>query len=271
MTGAAIPNAGPVGTALRWRQLILQLARREVEGRYRGSLLGLAWAVAQPLLYLAVFTFVFGSVFEARWGVATGPRAPFGLTLFAGLIVYWHFSEAVSRAPGLVLAHASLVKRVLFPVEVLPMAAVLAASFHTALALTVWLAGHLVFVGLPPWTFVLAPVVLAPVALMALAISYVVAGVGVYARDIGQLVTVGLTVLMFLSPIFYPLEAVPAAYRQYFFLNPLTAAVEEMRGVLLDGRLPGLMTLAGLVVGGLAVVAAFAIFRRLRRGFADVL
>lgn len=268
---AARDAAGPVATALRWRQLVFQLARREVEGRYRGSLLGLVWAVAQPLLYLAVFTFVFGIVFEARWGVATGPRAPFGLMLFAGLIVYWLFSEAVGRAPGLVLAHASLVKRVLFPVEVLPMAAVLAGFFHTALALAVWLAGHLVFVGVPPWTAVLVPVALAPVALMALAVAYVVAGVGVYARDIGQLVTVGLTVLMFLSPIFYPLDAVPAAYRHLFFLNPLTAAVEEVRGVLLDGRLPGLPTLIGLIAGAAAVWVAFALFRRLRRGFADVL
>ena len=267
----ATTERGAVRTALRWRQLILQLARREVEGRYRGSLLGLAWAIAQPLLYLAVFTFVFGIVFEARWGVATGPRAPFGLMLFAGLIVYWLFSETVGRAPGLVLAHASLVKRVLFPVEVLPMAAVLAAFFHTALALAVWLVGHLIFVGLPPWTVILAPIVLAPTALMALAVAYVVAGVGVYARDIGQLVTVGLTVLMFLSPIFYPLDAVPADFRALFFLNPLTAAVEETRGVLLDGRLPGLPTLVGLVAGAVAVLLGFALFRRLRRGFADVL
>jgi len=262
---------GPLATARRWRSLILQLARREVEGRYRGSLLGLAWSVAQPLLYLGVFTFVFGVVFEARWGVATGPRAPFGLMLFAGLIVYWLFAETVGRAPGLVVAHASLVKRVLFPVETLPMAAALAALFHTALALAVWLAGHLALVGLPPWTAVLAPIVLAPTALVALGVAYIVAGVGVYARDIGQLVTVGLTVLMFLSPIFYPLDAVPAAYRPFFFANPLTAAVEETRAVLLDGRLPGLPTLIGLVVGCLAVIVGFAIFRRLRRGFADVL
>lgn len=264
-------EGGLVATALRWRSLIVQLARREVEGRYRGSLLGIAWAVAQPLLYLAVFTFVFGIVFEARWGVATGPRAPFGLTLFAGLIVYWLFSETVGRAPGLVLAHASLVKRVLFPVEVLPMSAVLAGCFHTALALAVWFVGHLAFVGLPPWTAILAPVVLAPVVLMALGVAYVVAGVGVYARDIGQIVTVGLTVLMFMSPIFYPLDSVPAAFRSFFFLNPLTAAVEEMRGVLLHGRLPGLPTLVGLAAGAVAALAGFAIFRRLRGGFADVL
>ncbi len=262
---------GSVGTARRWRSLIVQLARREVEGRYRGSILGIVWAIAQPLLYLGVFTFVFGIVFEARWGVATGPRAPFGLMLFAGLIVYWLFAETVGRAPGLVIAHASLVKRVLFPVEVLPMAALLAAVFHTALALAVWLVGHLVFVGLPPWTALLAPVVLAPAALVALGIAYVVAGVGVYARDIGQIVTVGLTVLMFMSPIFYPLESVPADFRPLFFLNPLTAVVEEMRGVLLYGHLPGVATLAGLVVGALSVVVGFAIFRRLRRGFADVL
>ncbi|MGE0717903.1 MAG: ABC transporter permease [Alphaproteobacteria bacterium] len=262
---------GPLATARRWRSLILQLARREVEGRYRGSVLGLLWAIAQPLLYLGVFTFVFGVVFEARWGVATGPKAPFGLMLFAGLIVYWLLAETVGRAPGLVIAHAGLVKRVLFPVETLPMAAVLAALFHTALALAVWLAGHLAFVGPPPWTAIFVPVVLAPVALVGLAIAYVVAGVGVYARDIGQLVTVGLTVLMFLSPIFYPLDAVPADYRALFFANPLTAAVEETRGVLLDGRLPGLPTAIGLVAGWLAVVAGFALFRRLRRGFADVL
>lgn len=264
-------GGGPIGTLVRWRSLVLQLARREVEGRYRGSILGLAWAVAHPLLYLGVFTFVFGIVFEARWGTSVGPHAPFALNLFAGLIVYWLFAETLGRAPGLVVGHASLVKRVLFPVETLPWAATLAAAFHTLVALAVWFAGHLVFVGPPPWIALLAPVALLPTALVALGLSYVVAGVGVYARDIGQLVTVALTVLLFLSPIFYPLEAVPEAFRSVFYLNPLTAAVEEVRAVLIGGAAPGWPTAIGLVVGWIVAAAGHLLFRRLRRGFADVL
>ena len=262
---------GPIQTLLRWRSLVLQLTRREVEGRYRGSILGLAWAIAHPLLYLAVFTFVFGVVFEARWGVSVGPHAPFALNLFSGLIVYWLFAETLGRAPGLVVGHASLVKRVLFPVETLPWAATLAAVFHTMVALLVWLAGYLIFVGLPPWTALLAPVALLPTALVALGLAYAVAGIGVYARDIGQLVTVGLTVLLFMSPIFYPLDAVPESFRSVFFLNPLTAAVEEVRAVLIAGALPGWPTAIGLVVGWVVATLGFLVFRRLRRGFADVL
>jgi len=262
----------PIATAIRWRFLIGQMTRRQIEGRYRGSLLGLLWALFHPLLYLAAFTFVFGVVFGARWGVDDDGRGGFALTLFAGLIVYWMVNETLSGAPTLVTGSATLVKRVLFPVEILPIVGLLAALFHAAVAALVWVVGHVFLFGAPPATALAAPVVILPLVLAALGGAWVIAGVAVYVRDLGQVVAVGLTLLLFLSPIFYPLEAVPEAYRWMMRLNPLAYGVEWARGALLRGTLPDpLDWLIATAAGWLVAVAGLALFRRLRRGFADVL
>ncbi len=258
---------------LRNRQLIAQMTRREVVGRYQGSVLGLAWSLFHPVLMLVVYTFVFSTVLGMRWGgAADTDHGRFALVLFTGLIVHGLFAECVSRAPGLIVGNANYVKKVVFPLEILPLVAFGSGLFHFVVSLAVLLVAHLVLVGLPPWTLVLLPLVLAPLVLVTLGLSWLLAALGVYLRDIAQIVGVLMSVLLFLSPVFYPISAVPQAYRSLILLNPLTLIIESARDVTLWGRLPdftslGLYTVCAL----LGAWAGWWVFQRSRNGFADVL
>lgn len=260
-------------SAWRHRSLLVTLAQRDVLGRYRGSLLGLAWALVTPLLMLLVYTFVFGVVFQARWGAApVESRADFALALFAGLLVFNLFAECVLRAPRLVVEHANFVKKVVFPLEILPLVVLLGALFHMAIGLAVWLLAHLALAGPPPWTALLLPLAILPVLLLALGLGWLVSSLGVFLRDMGQVISVLLTALLFLAPVFYPLKAVPENVRDWFYLNPLTPPIEMARDLLLWGVLPSpaLWSLS-LAAAALAAWAGFAWFQKTRKGFADVL
>ncbi len=255
------------------RQLIAQLTSREIIGRYRGSVLGVFWSFVTPVFMLAIYTFVFSVVFKARWGLAGGEsKAEFALLLFAGLIVFNLFSECLTRAPSLILSHATYVKKVVFPLEILPWVSMGSALFHAAISLLVWLIAYGVFYGHPHVSVLLLPVVLFPFVLLVMGLSWFLASLGVYLRDISNLIGTLLTVLMFLSPIFYPVSALPEKYRVYLYLNPLTPVVEQVRNILYWGGgvnwaayvLYALMSLAVALMG-------FVWFQNTRRGFADVL
>jgi lipopolysaccharide transport system permease protein len=262
----------PMTLVVRWRFLILELAKRDVQMRYRGSALGIAWTIGNPLLNLAMFSFVFGVVFKARWNDPRSNDAAFPLILFAGLIVYWLFAEAVAKAPALVVGNASYVKRVVFPLEILPVVAVLSALFHAAIAFVILLLAHLALFGMPPATALFLPAILAPLLLVTVGCCWLISALAVYLRDLGQIVGVLLSVTMFLSPILYPLDQVPEAMRPLLYLNPLTFVVEEVRRVVLWGGMPAWGPLAASLVGGWLFAALSAlVFRRLRQGFADAL
>lgn len=256
----------------RHTHLIRQLVRREIEGRYRASMLGMLWAGLMPLAMLAVYTLVFRHVFRARWGGADGGSGlEFALYLYAGLAVFNFFAECVGRAPGLILAQPNLVKRVVFPLEVLPWVATLAAAVHLLIALvillatTVWLRGGL------PWTTVALPLVWLPLLPMMLGLGWFLSALGVFLRDIGQMVGLGVSLLMFLSPLFYPLSALPEEWRAVLGLNPLALIMEETRHVLLDGLWPAWGALSLLLAACLLVALGGALFfRATRHGFADV-
>jgi len=257
----------------RHRQLILQMARRDVIGRYRGSVLGLAWSLVTPLLMLAVYTFLFGVVFRSRWGTsAEEGRVGYALTLFVGLIVHGLFAECVNRAPGLVLQHASFVKRVVFPLEILPWTVLASALFHASVSLCIWV---LVAVAsgapLSPAALLL-PLVFVPLVLLTMGCTWFLASLGVYLRDVGHSVALLTTVLLFLAPILYPMSAVPPDYRALIRLNPLTFVVEQARAVLTAGALPDFAGLAVFTAGSL-LVATLGLwwFQKTRPGFADVL
>jgi lipopolysaccharide transport system permease protein len=255
----------------RHRHLILRLTRREVQAKYRGSLLGLLWALLSPLLLLAVFTFIFSTVFEMRWDVEIRSRSDFALLLFSGLICFWLFSECVSRAPELVFENVSYVKRVVFPLEVLPWVALLSGVFHAALSSLVLLAAYVVWLGTPPWTAALVPILFLPLLLVIMGLSWFLASLGVFLRDTKQIVPVVVTMLMFLSPIFYPLSAIPESFQGFVQLNPLAYIIEEIRAALFYGRLPawlpfGLAAASGWLVAWLGLVW----FQITRKGFADV-
>jgi len=252
--------------------LTRQMVKREVLGRYRGSFLGLLWSFVNPVLMLTVYTFVFGIVFQARWGHGSGDRLEFALVLFAGLIVFNLFAECLTRAPGLVLSNVNYVKKVIFPLEILPWVSLGSALFHAAVSLGVLLlflllTGH----GLM-WTVWLLPIVLAPFLLLIQGLSWLLASIGVFVRDIGQVVGMAMTVLMFMSPIFYPADALPAVIRPWLFLNPLTFVIEQSRDVLIWGKLPDWTGLAVYALIALAVAwLGLFWFQKTRKGFADVL
>jgi lipopolysaccharide transport system permease protein len=261
-----------VASFWRNRSLVKTLVKREVIGRYRGSVMGMLWSFFNPILMLAVYTFVFSVVFRARWVGGSESKTEFALALFAGLMVFNLFSECINRAPGLVLGNVNYVKKVIFPLEILTVVAFGSAAFHMLINLLVWLIFYLIFFGVPHATFILLPVVLLPLGLMTLGLSWLLASLGVYLRDVTQIIGVVTTVLMFLSPIFYPISALPEAYRPFMQISPLTLVVEQTRDVMIWGVGLELSTWAMyLIVSAIIAWLGFAWFQRTRKGFADVL
>jgi homopolymeric O-antigen transport system permease protein len=256
----------------QYRALILQMIRREVIGRYRGSLLGILWSFFNPILMLAVYTFVFSVVFQARWGEGTGSKTEFAIILFAGLIVYSLFAECLNRAPGLILSNVNFVKKVVFPLEILPWVALGASLFHTAISIGVLLIFY-VLVNLDfNWTAIFLPLVLLPLAILTMGLSWFLASIGVYLRDVGQTIGIVTTVMLFLSPIFYPVAALPEEYRLLLQLNPLSFIIEQARDVLVWGKPPDWMGLSVYLVCAIMVAwLGLSWFQKTRRGFADVL
>lgn len=262
------------GSLWRNRQLIAQMTRREVVGRYKGSVMGLAWSFFNPVLMLAVYTFVFSVIFNARWsGAADGEsKTQFALLLFVGMIVMSLFSDVLNRAPSLILSNANYVKKVIFPLEILPVIAMGAALFHSLVSLSVLLVAFALFNGYLHWTVVFAPFVLLPLVILATGLAWVLASLGVFLRDVGQFVGIMTTVLMFLSPVFYPVSAVPEQYRAYIMGNPLTFIMEQAREVLIWGHLPNALGLGVYTLIATAFSwAGYVWFQKTRKGFADVL
>ena len=256
------------------RRLILQMSVREVLGRYKGSALGVAWSFIIPLFMLTIYTFVFSEIFKARWGGAGGheSKTQFAVLLFAGLIVLNLFNEVINRAPGLIIANVNYVKKVRFPIEILPVVAMCAALFHCIVSIVVLLVAFAVFNGFLQWTLVFIPLVLLPLVILTIGISWFLASLGVFLRDVGQSIGLITTIMLFLSPVFYPLTAVPERFRSIIMINPLTFIIEQVRAVLIWGKLPDLSGLTWYTAGAVLVVwAGYAWFQKTRKGFADVL
>lgn len=259
---------------LQHRGLILQMIKREVVGRYRGSILGLAWSFFNPVFMLVVYTVVFSEIFKTRWGGMGGndSKTQFAVVLFVGLIVLNLFNEVMNRAPNLILSNANYVKKVVFPLEILPVIAMGAALFHAFISLGVLLAAFALFNGYVHWTAIFIPLILLPLVILAIGLAWILASLGVFLRDIGQTIVIITTVLMFLSPVFYPLAAVPEKFRPFIMANPLTFIIEQAREVLVWGHLPNLIGLCIYIVFAVLVVwAGYAWFQKTRKGFADVL
>lgn len=254
------------------RSLIFSLAKREVIGRYRGSVMGIFWSFFNPVLMLAVYTFVFSVVFKARWVGGSESKTEFALVLFAGLLVFNLFAECINRAPGLIISNVNYVKKVVFPLEVLPIVVLGSAVFHFFISFFVWIIFYLIFFGTPPVTILLLPLILAPLTLMILGLSWLLASLGVYLRDIGQMIGMVITVLMFLSPIFYPIAALPEKYWQFMQLSPLTFSIEQARNAMIWGHVINWeYWLIWIGVSLLLAWTGFAWFQKTRKGFADVL
>lgn len=256
---------------LRHAGLIRQFAGREIQARYRQSWLGMFWVVLTPLMMLAVYTFVFRHVFQLRWGGTAESNLTFAVRLYAGLAVFNFFAECVTRAPRLVLEQPHLVKKVVFPLEILPWVNVAAGMVHLAIAFTILVVLRLLDAGHLPLTTLALPLVWLPLVPLVVGLGWWLAAVGAYIRDVGQIVVMVMSVLLFLSPIFFPVEALPEQVRGWAFINPMTLIITETRHVLIDGVWPNFGALALNLAACIALAAlGAAFFRAARSGFADV-
>lgn len=257
----------------RHKNLLWQMTKRNVEARYKGSMLGLVWSFVYPLMMLCVYTFVFSVVFKARWGVDTaGGKGAFAVIMFCGMAMFNIFSESVLTCSGVIVGNQNLVKKVIFPLEVLPLSQVL-TTFILGIAWFVLLffGAYFVLHSLH-WTMVLLPCVLLPMVIFTLGVSYFTAALGVFIRDTQYAIGVITQILFFATPIFYPIEAVPVNFQRVLRANPLTAMIDAARDVFLYGRLPNWHYLMVATIISLAVLQlGFFFFQRTKRGFADVL
>jgi len=255
-------------------RLLKDLTWREISGRYRGSWLGISWSILQPLLMLAVYTFVFSVVFGAKWSTSAVPagKFDFALFVFVGVLLHAILGEAITRSSTLIVGNANYVKKVIFPLEILPVTVIGTAAFHAVIAIGILLAGVVLLGGGLHWTVLWLPLLVLPLLVLSLGLAWGLAALGVFLRDTAQVTGVLASVLMFLAPVFYPVSALPASLRGWLYLNPLTFVIEQARAVIFAGQAPNLPMLA--LYFGIALLVAqlgYWSFQKSRNGFADVL
>lgn len=254
------------------RKLIYTLSKREVSGRYKGSIFGLLWPVINPVLMLFVYVFVFSMIFSPKWAAGSSSKIEYGLILFPGLLIFNLFSECINRSPSLIINNANYVKKVIFPLEIFPWVYLGAALFHFVLGFGIWLVARCIFMGLPPFDAFFMPLFLCPFLLLLVGLMWILSSLGVFIRDMAQFVIIFTSAAMFLSPIFFPITALPEALQAYLYLNPLTFPIESVRNILIFGALPSITVIAVYWAFSIATaLVGFLWFQKTRKGFADVL
>ncbi|MCR8844848.1 ABC transporter permease [Paenibacillus sp. SC116] len=252
--------------------LIKQLTKRELLQRYQGSYLGMLWSFVTPLFMLMIYTYFFGFVFKTKWGASdSSSNLEFALILFCGLIVFNFFSEVVTKSPLLIVNNTNLVKKVVFPLQVLSIVQTQSALVHALISFVILLIGLLIM-GVFHWTIIFLPIAFLPIVLVSLGLSWILSALGVFIRDIAQLVGIIVQALMFLSPIFYPISIIPENLHFIYYLNPITYVVEDLRRILIWGQLPDWSFLSlGILLGLVTLLIGHICFKRTKGGFADVL
>ncbi len=257
-------------TLWRHRGLVLELTKREFSGRYRGTSGGIVWSFVQPMFLLLVYTIAFGVILKMRWGFS-GSTSEYALMLFAGLIVFNLFSECLNRSTTLITGNPNFVKKVVFPLELLPVTGMASALMHSLVSVVVWFLGYVIFFGVPHTTAVFFPLVLLGLVPVLLGVGWLFSAFGALIKDIGQLTGMLSHMLLFLTPIFYSVEVAPAMLQRWLMLNPLTFIVEQFRIVLFYGEMPDFEGLAVYFIGAtLFAWISLMMFRRLRPVFADM-
>lgn len=257
-----------------WRNhsLIINLTKRDIVSRYKGSVFGLLWSFFNPIFMLVVYTFVFSIIFKARWGHSNGSKSEFALILFAGLIIFNFFAECFNRSPLSVISNTNYVKKIVFPLEILAWVNICSSLFNTVVSVIVWMIFYVALIGWPHYTLIIFPVVLVPILFFTLGLSWILMSIGVYLRDIAQVVGLLTTILMFLSPIFYPIDSLPKEYQPLLNMNPLAPAIAQMRDVLYWGLMPNWTEyIIYLVISMVISFVGFIWFQKTRKGFSDVL
>ncbi|BBV92435.1 ABC transporter permease [Enterobacter roggenkampii] len=256
------------------KNIIFQMTKRDILGKYKGSAIGVLWSLINPMLMLIIYTLVFSVVFKARWGTGAvdEPKTQFAVILFVGLIIHSFISECLVRSPNLILQYSNYVKKVVFPLEILPLVTVLSALFHSAISYVVLCIAFFMFNGYLHWTIIFAPLVFLPLFVLSLGLVWLISSLGVYIRDIGQSIGIIVTILMFLSPVFYPLSALPKTMQSIVLLNPLTYIIEQSRNVIVWGKLPDFYGLSlYLSISIVISTLCYIWFQKTRKGFADVI
>ncbi|MBT0725046.1 ABC transporter permease [Rosenbergiella sp. S61] len=255
------------------KDLIWQMTVRDIMGRYKGSFLGLTWSLFNPILMLTVYTFVFSVIFKSRWaGEQNTGHADFAIILFTGLIIFNIFSEAINKSTTLITSNANFVKKVVFPIEILPIVSLLSSLFHAGISLIVLLLTILFFKHQIHVTTIFLPIILIPLVLSITGISWILASLGVYIRDIPQTISIAVTILMFLSPVFYPISALPLSFQKVVLLNPIAFLIEETRKIICFGMSPNWQMLTiDSVISLLIFLIGFSFFQKTKKGFADVI
>jgi lipopolysaccharide transport system permease protein len=261
-----------IKSLLRDRDLIWELVKRDFIGRYKGSVLGVAWSLFHPILMLVIYTLVFSVAFKARWGVGDESKVAFALVLFSGMIVHGFMAECLNRAPTLIISHPNYVKKVVFPLEILAWVVLISAGLHFLVSLGILIL-FCILSGVPIYLGAfLIPILLLPLVLITLGLTWLLASLGVYLRDLSQGMGVISTVLLFLSPVFYPLDALPRDFQALIGLNPLTVPITQFRSAMLWGTQVAWSDWATSLSTGAAVsYIGFWWFQKTRRGFADVI
>jgi len=253
-------------------ELIWTMIKREIISRYRGSVFGLFWSFFNPLAMLLVYLFVFNIVLKTRFNENSETKAEFALVVFAGITVFIFFSEIVTRSPSLILSNVNFVKKLVFPLEILTYIVTGTALFQILINMVILLIANLFIYKSLPWTLVFFPVILLVLIPFCLGLSWMLASLGTFIRDIGHVVVVSTQILMFMTPIFYPVDAIPEGFRYYIKLNPLTLIVSEMRSIAIYGNLPnweGILIYG--VFGWFIAWIGFYWFQKTRNGFSNVL
>ena len=254
---------------LKHRYLLAQLVKREVLLRYRGAYFGLLWIFLHPLIMLAIFAFVFGQIFQPRWTIqASG--VPHALNLYCGLIAFNIFGDTVSRSPNAVRSHPSYVKKIIFPVHILPIVPLGAALVHASFNLLI-LIGALAWVDQLRVSQFLIPLLLAPLLLFSLGLAWFVSAWGVFLKDMTQIVPVFVQISLFLSPVFYPADALPSALQPLFRHNPLGAVIENLRAALAGAPLDWPTWAIALLISFATALLAGLFFHHSRDEFADAI
>jgi lipopolysaccharide transport system permease protein len=262
-----------LASAWRNRYLIQQMIKHEVIGRYKGSVMGVMWSLIHPLFLLAIYTFVFSVVFKARWSVDMHEsKSQFSILLFVAMIIHSLFAETLTKAPTLILNNVSYVKKIVFPLEILPIVSIGTALFHALISLLVLITFFVVMNGCLHWTILFFPIIILPLIILTLGFAWLLASLGVFVRDVAQPIGMLMTVLLFASPVFYPVSALPAYIQPWILLNPLTFIIEQSREVVVFGNYPNWMGLATYYfLSGVIAWLGYIWFQKTRKGFANVL
>jgi lipopolysaccharide transport system permease protein len=255
------------------RSVISQLTVRESTGKYKGSVIGLGWSLFHPILMLAVYTFVFSVIFKSRWAEsATESRFDYAIIMFVGIIIHGILSDVFNKASTLITSNVNYVKKVVFPLEILPIISLGAALFHAGISLLVLLTAYVLINGTLQATLLLLPIIILPFLLLVLGLAWIIASLGVFIRDTSQTISIITLVMLFLAPVFYSVQTVPEDYRALINLNPLTFIIEQSRNVIIFGKQPDWTGLLGYSVTGFLIFwFGYMWFQKTKKGFADVI